>query len=359
MRSAWPAPAPAPTPAPQLEARRHYNARVRITSSAPTRIDLAGGTLDIWPLYLFHPGAQTINVAITLHASAVITPAPGRVAIRSEDAGAALDAPGWPSLDPEGPLPLLSRLIRHFEAADLELTTRSASPIGAGIAGSSAMNVAVCGALAAWTGRELEGEPLLTVAQNIEAQTIKVPTGCQDYRPAYYGGVSAIELTTDGPSRVPLPVDPDEIASRLVLAYTGSSRDSGVNNWDVMKRHVDGDRAIFDHFERIRDIALDMRRAIERADWPGVGRSMAAEWENRRALVPGVTTAEVERLMARARAAGAIGAKLCGAGGGGCLVCIVEPSGVPAVRDALASAGARVMDCRVDMDGLRVGASDD
>jgi len=244
---------------------------VRITSSAPTRIDLAGGTLDIWPLYLFHPDAQTINVAITLHASAAITRAAGRVIIRSEDAGAAVESPDWASLDPEGPLPLLCRLVRYFEAADVEITTRSASPMGAGIAGSSAMNVAVCGALAAWTGRPLQGEPLLTVAQNVEAQAIKVPTGCQDYRPAYYGGTSAVELTPDGPRRVPLAVDADELGSRLVLAYSGSSRDSAVNNWDVMKRHLDGDRAIYDHFERIRDIALNMRQAIERADWPGVG----------------------------------------------------------------------------------------
>ncbi len=340
------------------EARRHYNARVRITSSAPTRIDLAGGTIDIWPLYLFHDAAQTINVAIRLYARAEITAHPeGRVSIMSEDTGITVDAPAWSVLDPRGPLPLLARLVRHFRAGGLRLVTRSESPIGAGIAGSSAMNVAVCGALAAWTDTSMEAEAMLTVAQDLEAQTIDVPTGVQDYRPARYGGVSAVELGVGGVRRVPLAVDPAELEARLVLAYTNASRNSGINNWDVMRRHIDGDPAVFDAFERIRDAAAGMREALARGDWAGVGRQVAAEWRSRKALAPGVTTPAIDAMLAAAERAGATGGKVCGAGGGGCLFCLAPPSAVPNVRDALAGTGARLMDFKVDRQGLDVVVS--
>ena len=96
---------------------------------------------------------------------------------------------------------------------------------------------------------------------NVEAQAIDVPTGVQDYRPALYGGVSAVELGVDGVRRVALDLDPTELERRIVLAYTGASRQSGINNWEVTKRHIDGDRSIFDHFERIRDVAASMLAA--------------------------------------------------------------------------------------------------
>ena len=91
-------------------------------------------------------------------------------------------------------LALLGRLVYAFGARGLTMRTRGESPAGAGIAGSSALNVAVCGALAAWTGVQVEEEALLETAKNVEAQAIKVPTGLQDYRPAMYGGIAAVEL---------------------------------------------------------------------------------------------------------------------------------------------------------------------
>ena len=78
---------------------------------------------------------------------------------------------------------------------------------------------------------------------NVEAQAIKVPTGLQDYRPAMYGGIAALELGAHGLTRVPLGVDPLELQRRIVLCYTGAPRNSGTNNWEITKRHIDGDRA--------------------------------------------------------------------------------------------------------------------
>jgi D-glycero-alpha-D-manno-heptose-7-phosphate kinase len=340
-------------------ARRHAAiiiSTVRITSSAPTRIDLAGGTIDIWPLYLFHDGASTLNFAISLRAHVQIEPrADAMLELRSLDADASVTARHWSELDTAARLPLLGRLARHYRLEGATLTTRGESPSGAGIAGSSALAIALCGALARWSGSSTNPEHLMQVAMSAECQTIRVPTGVQDYRPAVYGGIAAIELLGDRVARVPIDVDPADLERRIVLAYTGAPRNSGTNNWEITKRHIDGDRHVFDCFERIRDTAAAMRLALERSDWDEVGRQIAAEWENRKRLAPGVTTPLIDELIGAARAAGATAAKVCGAGGGGCLFCYGPPPARAAIAAALARHGARLLEYRVETEGLRLG----
>ncbi|MFM8536320.1 MAG: GHMP kinase [Acidimicrobiia bacterium] len=327
---------------------------MRISASAPTRIDLAGGTIDIWPLYLFHAGAQTLNAAISLRARAWIETRPHeRIELIAED----IDKQENLSFDqlPHDPtLPLLAKLAHRFAAHGIRLTTRAESPAGAGLAGSSALNVAVCGALAAYTGQDIDGEALLDIAKDVEAQVIKVPTGLQDYRPAYYGGIAAVELHAGQPQRVALDVDAAELQQRIVLCYTGEPRNSGTNNWEVTKRHIDGDPHIYDCFERIRDTATAMREALVRGDWDATAAALATEWENRKRLAPGVTTPAIETLIARATAAGAKAAKVCGAGGGGCLFCLADPQDVDEVRESLSAGGARILDFTIETTGLSV-----
>jgi D-glycero-alpha-D-manno-heptose-7-phosphate kinase len=326
-----------------------------LESSAPTRIDLAGGTIDIWPLYLFHDGATTVNAAISLRAHVRIEPFAGGVLLRSIDTNRETLAPTSSDLSEDAGLPLLTYLARHYQLEHAALITRGESPAGAGIAGSSALTIAACGALAEWTHRSSDPDDLLNVAMNVECQTIRVPTGVQDYRPALYGGIAAIELGVSGIHRAGLDVDARALEERLVLAYTGMPRHSGTNNWEIIKRHIDGDRDVFDCFERIRDTAVSMRHALERSDWDEVGRQIAAEWTNRKRLAPGVTTPEIDDLMRRAAAAGAVAGKVCGAGGGGCLFCYGPPRARAAIADALRQGGARILDFHIETEGLRVG----
>ncbi len=327
-----------------------------IETSAPTRIDLAGGTIDIWPLYLFHSGAQTLNAAISLRARVKLEPRQdSRIVIRSEDTNATVEADDWRALRHEKRLRLLSLITHFFEVHGVTVTTTSQSPAGAGIAGSSALNVAACAAFAEWNRQHYEPEALLQLAMNLEAQAINVPTGLQDYRPALYGGIAALELSADGIRRFPLDVDLSELQRRIVLCYTGEPRNSGTNNWEITKKHIDGDQYVFDCFERIRDTAEAMRGALVRADWDAVGLAIAEEWANRKRLAPGVTTDAIEHLIARAAGAGATAAKVCGAGGGGCLFCYGPPEHRDAVKEALASGGARLLDYRFETHGLTRG----
>ncbi len=333
---------------------------MHLTASAPTRIDLAGGTIDIWPLYLFHEQAQTLNAAISLRAHVDIeSREDGRLLVESVGTGRRREVANWTEFANDTDIGLLGHLLRFFRAGNLTIRTRAEAPANAGIAGSSALNIAVCGAMRAWTDASFDDETLLEIAMNVEAQAISVPTGVQDYRPALYGGIAAVELAADGVRRIALNVDPEELERRLVLAYTGAPRNSGTNNWEITKRHIDGDRQVFDCFERIRDTAVGLRAALSRGDWPEVGRQVAAEWENRKRLAPGVTTPAIDDLFARARAAGAQAGKVCGAGGGGCLFCFAEPARIPAVREALAAGGASVLSFRIEREGLKVGQPGD
>jgi D-glycero-alpha-D-manno-heptose-7-phosphate kinase len=328
---------------------------VSVTASAPTRVDLAGGTIDIWPLYLFHPGAQTLNAAITIRAHARLDRRnDDHIEIVSEDLGTRTGPLAFDALPGDQVLPLPAKLAHALGARGLTITTRSESPAGAGLAGSSTLNIAVLSALARWTGRALSDQALLEIAQNVEAQVIAVPTGLQDYRPALHGGIAALELGIEGARRVALPVAPADLTTRLTVAYTGAPRASGINNWEITKRRIDGDAHVIRCFDGIVEAARRMRAALVAGDWEAAGACLADEWRVRKQLAPGVTTAHVDALLAAAIAAGAWAGKVCGAGGGGCLFCLVPPEHVPAVRETLAAGGARLLDFRVEPTGLHV-----
>src|SRR5262252_2594218 len=256
-----------------------------IIAQAPCRADLAGGTIDLWPLYLFHPGALTLNFAVNILTTCRITPLTGkRIHLRSLDTRKEQEFPSFEALRKSHrfPLPLAARLLQFFAPKEgLLIETDSESPAGAGISGSSALMIATTAALARFTDRNLTLEQMRVIAQNVEAQIIQVPTGCQDYYPALYGGVSAIHLDADGIHREAVPIMPEEIESRFVLAYTGAPRQSGINNWEVFKAHINGDKRVHRHFERIAGIARAMHHALLRGDWNDVGRLLREEWKLR------------------------------------------------------------------------------
>ncbi|HOK47945.1 MAG TPA: hypothetical protein PLK67_18510, partial [Bryobacteraceae bacterium] len=255
---------------------------MKLTSKAPCRVDLAGGTLDIWPLYLYHSHAVTVNVAINRYATCVLeTRDDDRIVLSSKDLKGEEE---FESLDAlrsatKYRLPLAAYLVRFFAPkTGLTLRTDSEAPAGAGIAGSSTLIIATVSALNRLTGAGYKLEQLREISQNIEAQIIRVPTGSQDYYPAMYGGVSAIELGPAGIVRKQIPVDLEDFNERIVLAYTGVPRNSGINNWEVTKAHIDGDRKVHRNFDRIAAIANAMRGALEKSDWPEVGRLLREEW---------------------------------------------------------------------------------
>jgi D-glycero-alpha-D-manno-heptose-7-phosphate kinase len=330
-----------------------------IESSAPTRVDLAGGTIDIWPLYLFHPGAMTVNFALSLRASVRIqTREDQRIILESRDRGIGFetDISHIDELATDHSLELVSKMVHFFRPEQgFHLVANSEAPAGAGISGSSALAIALIGALNRLTGNRYHERKFITLAANIETTVIRVPAGFQDYYPAFYGGASCIHFRPDGIEREQLSVDVAEIERRFLICYTGEPRHSGINNWDVFKRHIDGNRDLFVIFERIRDAAREMRAALAANDWSGVGQIMRDAYPNRKRLAPGITTPHMDRLVEKALAHGAEAAKVCGAGGGGCIAFLCREDRKPEVEAALAAEqGAEILNWKVASKGLTV-----
>lgn len=334
-----------------------------ITATASCRVDLAGGTLDLWPLYLFHSGAVTVNFALTMLTKATITPHNNKqIIFRSVDTGKADQFADLATFRDAGRFEhaLAGYLARYFltlpdaPQGGFLLETDSGSPAGAGISGSSALMIATTAAFARYCGVRMSKEEMRVLAQNVEAQLIRVPTGCQDYYPALYGGVGAVRLLASGVERVAIPVPLAEMDTRFVLAYTGAPRQSGINNWEVFKAHIDGDAHVQRNFEEITDVAKSMHCALTGQEWDKVAGLMRREWALRKTNAPGITTPTIDRLVENALKNGAVAAKVCGAGGGGCVVFLVEPEAKQRVEQALAVAGGTILPCRVAKHGVQV-----
>src|SRR5437660_761660 len=165
-----------------------------IESSAPTRADLAGGTIDIWPLYLFHAGASTVNFALSLRARVRIeTRDDDRIILESRDLGVRFETTvdRIDELATDTQLELVSKMVHFFRPEiGFRLIANSEAPAGAGISGSSALAIALIGALNRLVADRYDDGSFIGIAVNIETTVIKVPAGIQDYYPAFYGSTS-------------------------------------------------------------------------------------------------------------------------------------------------------------------------
>ena len=330
-----------------------------IEATAPTRVDLAGGTIDIWPLYLFHPGATTVNFAVSLYARCRIeTRDDDRVILESRDRQVSFDTrlADVEGLAREERLELISKLVHFFRPeTGFHLVAESSAPAGAGLGGSSALAIACIGALNRMVGGRYPDEKFIMIAANVETTVIRVPAGFQDYYGAFYGGVSAIHFRPDGIRREALEVDPAELERRVVICYTGEPRMSGINNWEMFKTHIDGDPTLFQLFEGIRDAGRAMREALAAGDWGRVGEIMRAAYPVRKRLAPNITTPHMDALVEKALASGAEAAKVCGAGGGGCIAFLCREGARESVERALAAEeGTEVLGWKFAPEGLTV-----
>lgn len=339
---------------------------MKLTAQAPTRIDLAGATLDIYPLYLFQDGGLTVNAALDLTTQAVLEEKEGAgIELRSLDLKETIKADSLEALD-QGQdsrrLPLLSNIVRFYRPRPgFVLTTRSNVPPGSGLGGSSSLLIAVSSLLVQRENRPVSKRQIIDWGAQIEARTLGIPTGKQDYYPAAFGGLAALHFDIAAERREAIELSPGfrrRLGQSLLLGYSGASRFSGANNWAMLKRCIDQRDEMAPLLERIGQTAAEMRRALLEEDLVFVGRCLEMEWENRRRLARGVSTPQLEDTFRRARQAGAWGAKVCGAGGGGCFVVLAPAERRGQVAQAIRESGARLLDAKLRMEGVRVWEDD-
>lgn len=336
-----------------------------LAASAPLRADLAGGTVDLWPLYLLHPGACTVNVALGVRARVRYRPGGDRWRLASRDRGERLSIGGHEVEEAArragtgSPFALLLTALAHLGPVPPgELVTRVEGPPGGGLAGSSALLIACCGLFARAAGRRLRRGRLPEMARDLEAMVLGLPTGVQDYYPALYGGVQRLDYGPGQPGRRAVGVSIEELQARLVLAYSGVAHESAAANWAAYRRRLEGEPRSRRAFQGVVDAAAEAGAALEAGDWSRLAAAMDADWRARRRLHPGVASAALRRLERAARRAGALAAKACGAAGGGCMLFLVDPQGRRVVEEALGRAGGSLVDCRVSRGGLRVWRTD-
>jgi D-glycero-alpha-D-manno-heptose-7-phosphate kinase len=326
------------------------------TASAPARVDIAGGTLDIWPLYLWHHGARTVNAAVTLRATTTVTPIARGIEIVSIDTGARASAEHVDAIDAHDHTRLVVQILKALGvSAGVRIETTSRVPAGSGLGGSSTLAVTIAAAMAGSMSRELAPRDLRQLVRDAEAQVINVPTGIQDYEAAIHGGVLDIALNPGEIETRRLVEDESFVEDRILLVDAGVTRFSGLNNWEMFKAQIDNVGEVRSLFAEIVGAARDACAAICAEDEGGLCRAVSREWAARRSLAPGVATPEVDAIVETATARGGA-AKVCGAGGGGVILAVAPKAAhEPLTRD-LNAKGFKVVDAKVDRVGLHVRA---
>jgi D-glycero-alpha-D-manno-heptose-7-phosphate kinase len=327
----------------------------KVTVRAPVRADLAGGTLDLWPLYLFHPGSRTVNVAISYFAeSEVCQTTTGAIEIHLTDQQYVKSYESLQEMAADPKAALLHRALEHFKLNGIKITTRTDAPRGSGLGGSSALSITLVRALSEIAGQPVDGEDLINLVRDLETRLLGVPAGIQDYYPPVFGGLASLHLNPGKPSRHALQTSVQELGAHMLMHYTGVAHFSGTNNWELYKRHIDGKKKVQKGLGNIAATSIEMERALDAGNFEAAGAALAKEWEHRKALIDGISTPEIDAAIDAAATAGAWGGKVCGAGGGGCIVFLFPPDRREAIVRALSTVPGRVLDVAPVAHGMTV-----
>lgn len=340
---------------------------MQIDSIAPTRVDLAGGTLDLWPLHHLVDQCATVNFGIDVFAHAIIKTTSNSIfEIESLDRGRVISG-SYDKVLASKDLPLLTNLLRvlwNESLPALSITTKSESPVGAGLGGSSALSVAICKGLVELKNRLtgsglLEDYTLARKVQDIEARVIHAPTGCQDYWGAIRGGINIIEYP-EGDVQVET-LDPstcDQLNSKLVVCYSGQSRASACNNWNIYKNVFERDKETISTIEEIGFVAGECAKALKQGDVDSALTHSEHEWKLRQKLWPDIETEKTKQLTKIGRENGASFSRVCGAGGGGVMVFFCQPDSKNQLCQKLEQAGGTIIQAKVVESGARTAFHD-
>lgn len=336
---------------------------MKVIASAPTRVDLAGGTLDLWPIHQLLDHKATVNIGITLPAEVTVELADGpQFQFTSEDQN--LTWSGTLALAGQSSLPLVGRVLQAIwneSLPALKIKTKAKSPAGAGLGGSSCLAVTIAGALqkarAILTKADfsLNERAIVGLCGDVEAHLIHAPTGTQDYWGAVRGGINIMRFHPGNTDVKTLAASAcSGLEEKLIVCYSGQSRASAINNWEIFKRLFDGDKALLARFETIGRLAEECAGAILKGDVSTALDASHREWRERVALWPNIQTDQTKKLDAAGRVAGAEFSRVCGAGGGGVMAFFGAPAKRSEIANALTKAGGQVLDATIARSGLTI-----
>lgn len=311
--------------------------KAAVVTKTPFRLTFAGGGTDLPEYYRTHgPGAcvaGTMDKGIYVMVVENFIDDEIRVSYRiTEDAKRSIDEIS------HGTIRESMRLLRIPSGVQVITATQMPSR-GTGIGSSSSCAVGVLNALHTWKGERVGPRQLAREAVRIEREILKEPGGIQDQYCAAYGGLNLIQVARDGSVSVHgLNVDHDGLGllnRHLMLFFTGGERRSA----DIHGSQISQIEQHLDEYDRMRDLASETAKALERLDFPEIGRLMDENWGLKKRLSDGISNPAIDRAYDLAGRNGAFGGKLLGAGGEGFLFFLVPPERQGDVRQSLESIG--------------------
>lgn len=339
---------------------------------APCRADLAGGTLDLWPLYCLIPESTTLNVALDLFARVDFEVSESlqlEVVLKAKSESYTLSKF-------EGDLNLSSipdslkfpayvvyqffKLQRQLPRVSLQLELSSAVPMGSGLGGSSTLLVALgrglCRVCSDFTEQGWQWR-FLQWAKDTEAAFLKMPTGTQDYLAAIFGGLHGYEYHLGKIQQTSFPSFVlQQLNERLLIVFSGEKHHSGMSNWEVYKKAVEADPTVLKGLRGIASVSRQLDSALrsEKINWGMIGKCLDEEWNLRKSTFQ-VSTPTLESVIDLAKgSSGVLGVKVCGAAQGGSLVILVEPDKKHLVAEKLTKACLQVLPTQATLMGVSI-----
>lgn len=329
-----------------------------IIARAPVRISFAGGGTDL-PAYFVQHGGAVVSATIDKYVYVVLTVhARPDLQILSSDYRTFFRHTGGEVLFWEGDLNLPKAILHEFGVTSkVSMFLASEVPPGTGLGSSSTVTVASIKAVSAATGRTLSKMELAEKATHIEIEKLGMPIGYQDQYAAAFGGMNYFEFGTAKNCAAALKVSQptlDGLQRRLLLFFTGQARDST----QILARQSENAKRpssiALDALHAVRAMVDPMRHCLETGDLEKFGRLLHEGWEQKKKFASGVSNERVDHLYAAARAAGALGGKLAGAGGGGFMMLFCEEGRQESVTGVMQAEGLRRMDYTFDSGGAQV-----
>jgi D-glycero-alpha-D-manno-heptose-7-phosphate kinase len=332
-----------------------------IRARAPLRISFCGGGTDV-PPYCDERGGMVLSATINRYATATVVPGGDSFTVRSIDYDQTVSYGVDDPFVYDGQLDLAKGVIDHFRrqgklSGGFEVTLHNDAPPGSGLGSSSAITVAVVSALIELLRQPIDDYQVADLAYRIERNEVGIKGGKQDQYATTFGGFNLIEFHPGGTVLVvPLRLRPEtiwELEHSLVFAYVGGGHfsdqiiETQVRNYQT--RRADSIHAM----DRLKVLTQDMRRALLVGDLREFGELLHLAWESKRQMARGISNPAIDEVYEAALAAGALGGKMSGAGGGGFMLFVCDPLRRYAVQEALRKAGSQLVNLTFVEPGVR------
>ncbi|GAB6039232.1 hypothetical protein JCM15519_37910 [Fundidesulfovibrio butyratiphilus] len=315
-----------------------------IIAKSPVRLSLGGGGTDLPAYYEAHGGA-VLSVTIDKYFYTVLQEIPGRnIEIASSDYQLHQRIRDLDQANLQDALRIPKAVLRHFGVKDgVMLSLKSDIPPGSGLGLSGAVASSLVRCLGAYVGKDLDKAEIARLATHIELNVLGRPIGMQDQYASAFGGLNFLTFTAEGTHVEPVRVPAErmaELKSHLMLFHTGSSRDSAGILDKQRQATAKRDQSVLDALHQVKGMAFRMRDILEGSgDIREIGRLLDESWQNKKRFATNVSNPDIDAYYDKARACGALGGKITGAGGGGFLLVFAEPDRQEAISHDLTAMG--------------------